>query len=1190
MNIRKQIKALMWVAAAVLPLTFVVAQKTGADVQQRMAELAEIEALITDATQLRLIATETVLFREARSGIQWDKQLADMQTQLNRLPRRNEAEAAQLGRVAKSLQRAQSAYLRLGEQGAQSSPAAASAELPPAPGATSSSEAVGSLEARTVSSLLVITTEIMDVGHELSRQGRAEVSEAIRNSRVAVWVLMLTVLALLIALWRLVGRQVLAPLAEFQEGTKKIAGGDYGYRLNLPQQDEIGSLAEAFNAMTAQVQRSQQDLVEMNTHLISSHALALAAERDKQALLSTLNMHAIISVADRAGRIIEINDAFCRISGYSREELMGQNHRIVNSGAQPPAFWHKMWRTIAGAKPWQGEVCNRAKDGHLYWVDTVIAPFLGDDGEIEKYISIRTDISSHKLAELALLEAKTEAEAASRAKSDFLANMSHELRTPMNAILGMLTLLRKTELSARQSDYTVKTEGAARSLLGLLNEILDFSKVEADKMTLDPLPFEPEQLWRDLSVILASNLGAKKIDVLFDIDPDLPQTLIGDAMRLQQVLINLTGNAIKFTSEGSVLLSVQQVARSEGDITLRFAVKDTGIGIAPENHARIFSGFTQAEASTTRRFGGTGLGVAISQRLVALMGGSLQLDSALGQGSRFYFDLTLPVGSPLPHEMAGDTPHEGGESVPFVHVLLVEDRPLALEVLERQARSLGWHVDLVGSAKQALVLLEGAKAAGDVYHAVFVDWQMAEQSGQQLCERIRQSGLATGASLIALTNAPDREQWAQLPLTEQALVDGLLVKPISTAMLRDVYLEAHEGRGNRQAGGVAGMTVGRRLLGLRLLLVEDNLNNQQVARELLEDEGASVQIANNGQEALDAIKAATAQPAFDVVLMDLQMPVMDGLTAARIIRKDMGLSQLPVVAMTANAMASDREACLAAGMNDHVGKPFELNDLVRVLRRHAGIGEDVGAYAGAAIGDGAAAVAGANLALPDEVNAAAARAGVDISLALLRLGGKRAVYQRMLATVVRDLDSIADDLRAQLALADDLAASRLMHSLKGLSATIGHDALAAVAAQGERQLASSPAKAQAHEWVQRACNAIADAAPGLKALLLALQQASELERSAAPSGPTTLDALALRSALLDLSALLANADMAAMEAMSELQVRFGPVLTSKEGQSLYAGLGLLLARLDEAVGGLDFERALPLCQQMIEPLPVLPPA
>ena len=733
-----------------------------------------------------------------------------------------------------------------------------------------------------------------------------------------------------------------------------------------------GALASALLASMLRQQARGRELAEALVE-VKSAELGVA-QRDNQALLSTLNLAAIVSVADRAGRITMANDAFCSISGYSREELLGQTHHIVNSGLQPAQLWIEAWAMISAGFAWRGEVCNRAKDGSLYWVDTFIAPVLGADEQIEKYIAIRTDITANKKAEAALRwnqsllqmmsnssplaflvvdnrtddilyfnprfceiwgiehlaaamwrgelknkdivpaclavladvpgfaasceplqdeanriqiedeiafvggrtvrrfstqirdaedhyfgrfyifediseskrvlqalqQARADAEAASTAKSQFLANMSHEIRTPMNAILGMLTLLRKTEMTPRQADYAAKSDGAARSLLGLLNEILDFSKIEAGKMELDPQPFGMDPLLRDLSVILAAGVGAKPVELLFDIDPALPPRLLGDAMRLQQVLTNLGGNAIKFTASGEVLLKVQVLQRSEADVTLQFSVQDSGIGIAPENQQRIFSGFTQAESSTTRRFGGTGLGVAISQRLVALMGGELTLESELGGGSRFAFTLALPL---APHS-AGEQP--AGEAW---RALIVDDNAHARDLLVRMAQGLGWQVEQAASGEMALSLLQCQAQAGRPYQLVFVDGQMPELDGWQTAQRIQQLGLKGDAPVLLMVTAQGRDQFAQQAPAEQNCVDGFALKPLTASMLLDAVVDTRQARGlqhpSRRAGTAAGL---QRLAGLRLLLVEDNLNNQQVAVELLGDEGAAVVVANHGRE------------------------------------------------------------------------------------------------------------------------------------------------------------------------------------------------------------------------------------------------------------------------------------------------------------------------------------------------------
>lgn len=561
-------------------------------------------------------------------------------------------------------------------------------------------------------------------------------------------------------------------------------------------------------------------------------------------------------------------------------------------------------------------------DGQVRFIQAAAQIERDSLGRPTRVTGINLDITAQRELESRLRDARDKADAASAAKSFFLANMSHEIRTPMNAVLGMLHLVQGTGLDNRQLDYVLKAQTAARSLLGLLNDILDYSKIEAGKLQLDPHPFELESLMRDLAVVLAGNQGDKDVEVMFDLDANLPLHLVGDSFRLQQVLINLGGNALKFTSRGQVVVAFRQLACDDTSVLLQVSISDTGIGISPEQLERIFDGFTQAEASTSRRFGGTGLGLVICKRLVELMGSELKVESRPGEGSRFWFDVRLGISEPVA-ALRSECPCVDAP----LHLLVVDDNPVAGEVLLRTLLSLGWRSEYVMSGEAAVSAVQQAARRGDPFDLVLMDWRMPGLDG--LASSRALAALGASAPRVVMITAHGSEVLADQQQKGRAPFAAFLTKPVTpqqlaTAVQRAIWGE--EGGVGQPAAGAARV---RHLAGLCLLVVEDNALNRQVASELLMGEGAEVILAEGG---LEGVQTVLAEPErFDAVLMDIQMPDIDGLEASRRIRLDERCRTLPIIAMTANASEQDRRTCLEAGMNDHVGKPVDIQQLTRVL-------------------------------------------------------------------------------------------------------------------------------------------------------------------------------------------------------------------------------------------------------------------
>ena len=560
------------------------------------------------------------------------------------------------------------------------------------------------------------------------------------------------------------------------------------------------------------------------------------------------------------------------------------------------------------------------REGEQHWLHAAAAPRRNAQGEII-WNGYALDITERKSLESDLAAAKELAEKANRAKGEFLANMSHEIRTPMNAIIGLSHLALRASPDARQRDYLEKIQSSAQSLLGVINDILDFSKIEAGKLGIEQTLLRLEDVLSSLANVISHKAAEKGLELLFSVPLDVPHQLVGDPLRLGQVLLNLTGNAVKFTERGQVVVSVRAVERTQDRLTLEFAVRDSGIGMSAEQQSRLFQSFSQADTSTTRKYGGTGLGLSISKRLIEMMGGAIRVESESGKGSTFSF--SIPFG--LVVEASGEATLRAHPQVAGTAILVVDDNDASCEIFESYLKSFGFAPGLVQSGAQALEALQRADAEGEPYRLVLLDWQMTGMNGLEAAQAIRALRLSQMPAIVMVSAYGREELTAQV---EAMGLDGLLLKPVNASVLLDTVLQTlGSGLALRPSANDALDVSAASLSNARILIAEDNLINQQVVRELLEGAGAEVHITGDGR----ACSARALAENWDAILMDLQMPEMDGIEATVTIRA--AGASMPIIAMTASAMSSDRERCMEAGMNDYLSKPIDVERMFSTLLR-----------------------------------------------------------------------------------------------------------------------------------------------------------------------------------------------------------------------------------------------------------------
>ena len=866
-------------------------------------------------------------------------------------------------------------------------------------------------------------------------------------------------------------------------------------------------------------------------------------------------------VKDAEGRTEGMNRAYEEAYGVRRADWIGKMLLEAEGAAadeeKRALHLQEQMRIISSGTRVHAERESRWTDGfihhELYWGQGIRKA----DGKPAGMVGVILDVSNTVYANIELQAAKEAAEEAGAAKSAFLANMSHEIRTPMNAIIGLSSLALKQEMPARIQDYLSKIRRSGEHLLGIINDILDFSKIESGKMEIESVPFELDAVLDNVVNLISEKVEEKGLELLCRVGADIPKTLIGDPLRIGQVLINLSNNAVKFTQHGEIRLAMSIQQMQDGEALLYFGVSDTGIGLTREQIGRLFKSFEQADSSTTRKYGGTGLGLAISKSLVQAMGGEIGVDSVPGQGSTFWFTARLGVGSSermLPKPLI---------DLHGRRVLVVDDNEAAALVLSDTLSELGFAVDHVNSGEAALAMLKQAEVDTRPYDFVMMDWQMPGMDGLETVKAIQQQHIRSAPCVLMVTA---HRRLELIKGAEELGIDHVLAKPVSGSMLVNTMMDIlGQGQSGQQASYVSrkeDLHEGQLapIRGARILLVEDNEINQQVACELLESVGMDVDVADNGQIALQSVEARSAEGLpYDIVLMDMQMPVMDGVTASRVLRETHSAGELPIVAMTANAMQADRNRCLDAGMNDFVTKPINPEELWQALLTWIKLRDGLGRAARPQVPSAAATPADG---VAEVLQALRAVAGLDVDLGLLRTSNNPGFYISMLRKFVTSQQDASERIRLALQDQDTDTAERHAHTLKSVAGNLGASTLQNAADTLEAGLRQGLPASAIQSAIGTATRLLAELVRDLKATpgLIEVPPAAQLQDL------TDDEKNAARKVASQIKHCLQQDDASA----SELWDNHAVVL-----RALYADA----AAIETAIGNFEFETALALMDQ-----------
>ena len=888
------------------------------------------------------------------------------------------------------------------------------------------------------------------------------------------------------------------------------------------QAQQLEEQAAELEMQTVELEERSQELEEVN--------------REQRGIFDAATS-GIVLIRDRM--IIRCNRRLEEIFGYPPGGFDGMSTRCWY---EDDTMFDEVGRKVAAQLAGQGEFSAEQqlirRDGSRFWGLMSAQVIAAADAGLT-LVGIIEDITGRKRIEQDLIAARDEAESATRAKSEFLANMSHEIRTPMNAIIGMSHLAMKGDLPPRQRDYIAKIRSAGQHLLGIINDILDFSKIEAGKLSIEQTDFNLEKVLGNVADLLNEKAGEKGLELIFDLPLDMPQHLVGDPLRIGQVLLNFGTNAVKFTEQGEICITVRTIEHSDDSILLHFAVRDTGIGLTDEQKRLIFHSFQQGDMSTTRKYGGTGLGLVICKRLAAMMGGETGVESEAGSGSTFWFTARLGLSRQRQRHLLPSPDIRG------CRVLVVDDNDNARSILHTILDRMTFRVTDAPSGAAALAALEQAEAIGLPFELVFLDWKMPEMDGLETVRRVRRLGLNRVPPIIMVT------AYGYDDIRDEAAAAGIetiIMKPVTPSTLFDSAITALGSCYLRSipAAAVQPRAPAALYSGRRVLLVEDNPINQEVATGLLQEGGLEVSCAMNGAEALAMLQA---QP-YDLVLMDMQMPFMDGLTATRRLREMPALAALPVVAMTANAMQQDRDDCFAAGMNDFIVKPIDPDLMWDVLGRWLP-------------SDAAAAAPEREEPDQDGDPLPSGLTGINIQLGLRRVLGRRKRYLELLRKFCAGHRFADREIRQALEAGDRETARRLAHTLSGVAGNIGAGELGRAAGRFESALRDG-----------------SESEPGLEEIGRQLQEViagleSQLPEESRQCGVIPAEPAEAADACDRLAALLAEDNALAGDLLEE------------EHTLLQAALGPAFPAIEAAVKAYDFEHALELlrCRSTETPHP-----